>query len=135
MAQSKSQDWTNTEGLVFHEPLAGRHSAVKVAGCEEKKAPCDLTVIDGPAGKAREFDGRQFLESDSATVNLNYVDPFTLAAGSNRSPGRAPSCRTQMITSKARGMASISSMERFGCTSFSGGRISGYASRPGTRSH
>jgi hypothetical protein len=39
-----------------------------------------LPVVDGPAGKARQFDGKHFLESDGAVANFDYLAPFTFAA-------------------------------------------------------
>jgi len=80
VARSKSPDWTVTEGLVFDSRLAGRHSLVEVSGCAEREAACDLPVVRGPAGKARQFDGRHFLEADGAAANFNYLQPFTFAA-------------------------------------------------------
>ena len=80
VARSKSRDWTITEGLTFHQPLAGKHTSVEVAGCGEDDAHCDLPVAKGPAGRARQFDGKRFLESDGAVADFDYVDPFTFAA-------------------------------------------------------
>ena len=80
IARSKSADWTFTEGLTFHSPLAGKRSLVEVAGCPKDNEDCDLPIVDGPAGKARVFDGKQFLESDGAVANFDYLQPFTFAA-------------------------------------------------------
>jgi mono/diheme cytochrome c family protein len=80
VARSKSKDWTMTEGLTFHGPLAGRRSPVEVAGCKDDEAGCDLPVVDGPAGKARQFDGKRFLESDGSVANFDYLQPFSFAA-------------------------------------------------------
>ena len=60
LAHSKSPDWTVTEGLTFHSPLAGKGSSVEVSGCAKDEADCDLPVVDGPAGKARQFDGKRY---------------------------------------------------------------------------
>ena len=79
-ARSKTPDWTLTEGLTFHSPLTGRRSLVEVAGCAKDEAHCDLAVVDGPAGKARQFDGNRFLESDGDVANFDYLQPFTFAA-------------------------------------------------------
>ncbi|HLM98047.1 MAG TPA: DUF1553 domain-containing protein [Bryobacteraceae bacterium] len=80
VARSKSFDWTVTEGLTFHSPLAGKRSLVEVAGCAKEDENCDLPVVDGPAGKARQFDGKRYLESDGAAANFDYLQPFTFAA-------------------------------------------------------
>ena len=80
VARSKSPDWTVTEGLTFHSPLAGKGSSVEVGGCAKDEADCDLPVVDGPAGKARQFDGKRFLESDGAVANFDYLQPFSFAA-------------------------------------------------------
>jgi len=80
MARSKGHDWTVTEGLTFHSPLAGKRTPVGVAGCDEDEANCDLPVIDGPAGKARVFDGKHYLESEGAVANFDYLQPFSFAA-------------------------------------------------------
>ena len=80
VAHSKSFDWTVTEGLTFHSPLAGKRSLVEVAGCAKEDADCDLPVVDGPAGQARQFDGKRYLESDGAVANFDYLQPFTFAA-------------------------------------------------------
>ncbi len=80
IARSKSADWTVTEGLTFHSPLAGKRSIVDVAGCPQDDADCDLPVVDGPAGKARSFDGKRFLEADGAAANFDYLQPFSFAA-------------------------------------------------------
>jgi hypothetical protein len=83
VAQSRSSDWTLTEGLTFHSPLAGKRASVEVAGCEKDDSDCDLPVVDGPMGKARQFDGKRFLETDGATANFDYLQPFTFAAWIN----------------------------------------------------
>src|SRR5579864_3920332 len=80
IARSKTPDWTVSEGLTFHSPLAGRRSSVEVAGCAEDDAQCDLPVVDSPAGKGRQFDGKHFLESDGDVANFDYLQPFTFAA-------------------------------------------------------
>jgi len=80
IARSKTPDWTVTEGLTFHSPLAGRRSLVEVAGCAKDDTHCDLPVVDGPAGKARQFDEKHFLESDGDVANFDYLQPFTFAA-------------------------------------------------------
>jgi hypothetical protein len=80
VARSKSPDWTFTEGLTFHSPLAGKRSSVEVAGCAKDESDCDLPVVDGPAGKARQFDGQRFLETDGGVANFDYLKPFTFAA-------------------------------------------------------
>ena len=80
VVRSKSPDWTVTEGLTFHSPLAGKGSSVEVGGCAKDEADCDLPVVDGPAGKARQFDGKRFLESDGAVANFDYLQPFSFGA-------------------------------------------------------
>ena len=80
VARSKSPDWTVTEGLTFHSPLAGKRSSVEVAGCVKDDAQCDLAIVDGPAGEARQFDGKHYLESDGSVANFDYLAPFTFAA-------------------------------------------------------
>jgi len=80
IARSKTPDWTISEGLTFHSPLAGRRSIVEVAGCADDDAHCDLPVVEGPAGKARQFDDKHFLESDGGVANFDYLQPFTFAA-------------------------------------------------------
>ena len=80
IARSKSPDWTVTEGLTFHSPLAGKRSTVDVAGCEKDDSDCDLPVVDGPSGKARQFDGKRYLETDGGAANFDYLQPFTFAA-------------------------------------------------------
>jgi hypothetical protein len=80
IGRSKTPDWTFTEGLTFHSPLAGRRSRVEVAGCAKNDVYCDLPVVEGPAGKARQFDDKHFLESDGDVANFDYLQPFTFAA-------------------------------------------------------
>ena len=80
VAHSKSPDWSVTEGLTFHSPLAGKGSSVEVGGCAKDDTDCDLPAVDGPRGKARQFDGKRFLESDGAVANFDYLQPFTFAA-------------------------------------------------------
>jgi uncharacterized protein DUF1553/uncharacterized protein DUF1549/concanavalin A-like lectin/glucanase superfamily protein/cytochrome c len=80
IARSKTPDWTVTEGLTFHSPLAGRRSSVEVAGCGKDDVHCDLPLADSPAGKGRQFDGKHFLESDGDVANFDYLQPFTFAA-------------------------------------------------------
>lgn len=80
VARSKSPDWTVTEGLTFHSPLAGKRSTVDVAGCGKDESDCDLPVVDGPAGMARQFDGKRYLENDGTGANFDYLQPFTFAA-------------------------------------------------------
>ena len=80
VVRSKSQDWTITEGLTFHQSLTGKNSSVEVAGCDKKDEHCDLPVVEGPAGPARQFDGKSYLESDGAPANFDYLAPFTFAA-------------------------------------------------------
>jgi hypothetical protein len=80
VARSKSPDWTVTEGLTFRSPLAGKRSTIDVAGCGKDESDCDLPVVDGPAGQARQFDGRHFLETAGNVANFDYLQPFTFAA-------------------------------------------------------
>ena len=80
IVRSKTADWTVTDGLVFHSPLAGKRSLLDVAGCAQDAADCDLPVLGGPAGQARRFDGKRFLQTDGAAANFDYLQPFTFAA-------------------------------------------------------
>jgi hypothetical protein len=80
VAQSKSDDWTVTEGLTFDQPLAGKNSSIEVGGCGKNDEHCDLPVVEGPTGPARQFDGEHYLESDGAAANFDYLAPFTFAA-------------------------------------------------------
>ncbi|MBX5497279.1 MAG: DUF1553 domain-containing protein, partial [Bryobacteraceae bacterium] len=70
--------WTITEGQVFHASLDGE-SSEKIVGCGS--GDCSLPVEEGRQGKARRFDGKQFVEAAGVDVaKFNYRDPFTFAA-------------------------------------------------------
>ena len=75
-ARTDTPDRTITEGLEFRQG-AGTETAV---GCEPKGAGCDVPVTDGPMGKARRFDGKNYLEAAKEVANFDYNEPFTFAA-------------------------------------------------------
>jgi hypothetical protein len=66
---SKPLDWTIEAGQVLHASLDG--------GPEDG---CDLPLAEGRVGKARRFDGKQFIESAANPGKLDYQDPFTFSA-------------------------------------------------------
>ncbi|MCW5978376.1 MAG: DUF1553 domain-containing protein [Bryobacteraceae bacterium] len=72
--------WTVSEGLVAHAPLDGKPDTT--GGCEPSASDCRLPVVPGRIGKAREFDGKRFIEAGDA-AKFDYLDPFTLAAWIN----------------------------------------------------
>lgn len=60
IAKGKRVDWNVGHGLVFHDDL-------------EKSEP-------GRIGKARRFDGKEFVNAGADIAKFNYRDPFTFAA-------------------------------------------------------
>jgi hypothetical protein len=58
---------TITHGLIFRQ-----------ASSEMK--PADLPVATSPAGEARHFDGKSYLEATNEVANFEYNEPFTFAA-------------------------------------------------------
>ncbi len=57
-------DWTPTDGLIFRSDWAAS----------------TLPADEGPAGKARQYDGKQFLETNGDAADFSYLDPFTFSA-------------------------------------------------------
>jgi mono/diheme cytochrome c family protein len=57
-------DWTPTDGLIFRSDWA----------------PSALPLDTGPAGKARHYDGKEFLEANGDSADFSYLDPFTFSA-------------------------------------------------------
>jgi hypothetical protein len=57
-------NWTVTGGQSVHAAL-DEHPTLK--------------SVEGPAGKALEFDGKNFVESDGKPADFNYREPFTFA--------------------------------------------------------
>ncbi len=57
-------DWTPTEGLIFRSDWA----------------PSNLPEDASPAGSARHYDGKEFLEASGDAADFSYLDPFTLSA-------------------------------------------------------
>jgi hypothetical protein len=77
LARSGRQDWTVTEGLVYRQSAKQEEAA----GCgEEQKTRCELPAAEGPAGQARQFDNKHYLEAGTEVANFDYMDPFTFAA-------------------------------------------------------
>jgi hypothetical protein len=62
-----SPDWTITDGLVFRQ------------GASEVKAS-ELPATSSPAGPARHFDGKSYLEATREVADFNYNEPFTFSA-------------------------------------------------------
>lgn len=57
-------DWTPTDGLIYRSDWVA------------STLPADAS----PAGAARRFDGKQFLESNGDAADFSYLDPFTISA-------------------------------------------------------
>lgn len=78
-ARGQMSDWTFTEDLIFRQQASADE---KAAGCEEKDKACEVPLVDGPSGKAREFDGKRYIEvnKEKDIGNFEYLDPFTFAA-------------------------------------------------------
>ena len=57
-------DWTPSDGLIFRSDWV----------------PSNLPVDASPAGKARRYDGKAFLEANGDAADLSYLDPFTFSA-------------------------------------------------------
>ncbi|HEY3835259.1 MAG TPA: DUF1553 domain-containing protein [Bryobacteraceae bacterium] len=67
-ADFKSQtNWTIDEGLVF------RQSSTEIK-------PAALPKTTSPAGEARHFDGKSYLEATKEVADFDYNEPFTFAA-------------------------------------------------------
>jgi hypothetical protein len=62
-------DWTIEDGQVFHSALDGA-----------PEEACDLPLTEGRVGKARSFDGKQFIDAGVNVARFDYQDPFTFAA-------------------------------------------------------
>jgi len=57
-------DWTPTDGLIFRSDWM----------------PSKLPVDSSPAGIARHYDGKEFLEANGDAADFSYLDPFTFSA-------------------------------------------------------
>jgi hypothetical protein len=57
-------DWTPTDGLIFRSDWAA------------SKLPVDAS----PAGSARHYDGKEFIEANGDSADFSYLDPFTFSA-------------------------------------------------------
>ncbi len=57
-------DWTPTEGLIFRSDWLAS----------------TLALDASPAGHARYFDGKAFLEANGDAADFSYMDPFTFSA-------------------------------------------------------
>jgi len=61
---SHLSDWTPAEGLIFRSDWV----------------PSKLPAEAGPAGNARHFDGKEFVEANGDAADFSYLDPFTFSA-------------------------------------------------------
>ena len=57
-------DWTPTDGLIFRSDWV----------------PSTLSIEAGPAGNARHFESKAFLEANGDAADFGYLDPFTFSA-------------------------------------------------------
>src|SRR5258708_2712790 len=72
-------DWAIEDGQVFHAPLDGGPEE-KVGGCATGQSGCDLPLVEGRIGKARNFDGKHFIDGGLEVAKFDYQDAFTIAA-------------------------------------------------------
>src|SRR6266566_5927895 len=79
LKRSAPVDWAIEDGQVFHAPLDGGPEE-KVGGCATGEAGCDLLLVEGRIGKARNFDGKHFIDGGLDVAKFDYQDPFTFAA-------------------------------------------------------
>ncbi|MGA7410235.1 MAG: DUF1549 domain-containing protein, partial [Bryobacteraceae bacterium] len=83
LSRSSGHDWTVTDGMVFRsEPdlALSKEGAAKALGCDKDSPVCDVPMVDGPVGKAWQFDGKRFLELNKDVARFGYLDPFTFSA-------------------------------------------------------
>jgi hypothetical protein len=62
--KAANKPWTPTQDLIFKSDWV----------------PSDLPLETGPGGKARRYDGTQFLQADGEGAVFGYLQPFTFSA-------------------------------------------------------